>query len=410
MDRQYFDVVVIGGGIIGCVLTWELAKHGCQVALLEKERDVALHTSGRNSGVVHAGFNAKPGTLKARLCVQGNEAIRRFAHEHRIPYEQVGTWVVATEENDLGVLNALKRQGDQNGVPGLELVEARDMLRAEPHSRGLLALYAPTGGIIDSAHLTRVVANDAQRHGAVLCCGQRVLGIREHSHEVELVTPTHRFGAALIINCAGLFADRLAHTMGVGRAYRIVPFRGSYFSIRRAGPPIVNSMLYSVPPPQLPFLGVHLTRTVHGTVLVGPDAMPAMGPEAYAASLRNLHEFCSLVSRRVIWKMMYRYRRVLVSQWGPRLWQRKRRYFCQAANRLVRGLQEQELVCDARVGIRPQLVHTSGELVEDLLVERTERSLHVLNTVSPGMTCALAFAQWLADGVRGSFIDAAVTA
>lgn len=398
MNRQSFDAIVIGGGIIGCALARELAHEGCDVAVLEKESALALHTSGRNSGVVHAGFNAKPGTLKARLCLEGNQAIRRFVQEHEVPYEQTGTWVVATDEKELDGLRMLKRRGDQNGVPGLELVDGRELARQEPNSRGLWALFAPTGGLIDAQALTRAVAQDAQRLGATILSQQRVVDLREQADAISCSTGTHRFTAGVVINCAGLYADTLAHAMGVGLDYCIVPFRGSYFSIRRSTP-IVRSMLYPVPDLTLPFLGVHVTNTLHGSVLVGPDAMPAMGREAYEFSAKNLWDLGTIAGHRFVWRMLYRYRRLLVRQWGARLRQRRKHYFWKSASRLVRGLQEEELIDDARVGIRPQLVHQSGELVEDLLVQRTERSIHVLNVVSPGMTCSLAFARWLVDCV-----------
>ena len=397
MSRRSFDYIIVGGGIIGCALARTLSAQRQRVLLLEKELSVALHTSGRNSGVVHSGFNAKPGTLKARFCVEGNDAIRQYVQSRDIPFEAVGTYVVATEEHELSVLKELKKRGDSNGVPHLQLLPIKEVEKREPNVKGLMALFAPTGGIIDARVLAVSLAQEAVQSGATVTYWQEVQKVHEQATSIDVITTDNRYSAGFLINAAGLFADRLAHGMGVGTEYMILPFRGSYCTIQRQGTPIINSMIYPVPDLALPFLGVHLTKTVHDTILVGPNAVPAFGREAYQGGGMQIAGLMEWARHPAVWKAFIKNRNLMNLAWQELGRSISKRRFWEGANRLVRGLTQEHLISGRRAGIRPQLIRSDGQLVDDLVIESTSRTVHILNVVSPGMTSALAFAKWLAD-------------
>src|SRR5438094_1385852 len=261
MNDQFHDVAIIGAGVVGCAIARELGGRFKSVLLLDKEVAVGFHTSGRNSGVVHSGFNPKSSTLKAVLCVEGSRLIRDYCKDRGIPCEQVGTYVVAVKDGQVPVLEELKRRGKQNGVLGIEILPVDRVREREPNVKGVAAMYSPTGAIVDSQALTRALADDAAKLCATLVLGQEVMGIEETRDVARVATRRDTYRARLVVNCAGLHADRLAHLMGVGRDYTIVPFRGEYFVVRRPGPPIIRSMVYAVPHPKVAFPGSHLPET-----------------------------------------------------------------------------------------------------------------------------------------------------
>ncbi len=392
-----YNIAIIGGGIIGCALAREIARRFSKVLLLEKESSVAYHTSGRNSGVVHSGFNPKPGTLKARLCVEGSRLIRQYCKERGIPCEQVGTYVVAVDEAQAPVLDELKRKGEKNGVPGIEILPIERVREREPNVKGVAAMYSPTGAIVDSRALTRSLADDAVKLGATLALGQEVTRITETPDAADITTKQDVYRARVVVNCAGLHADRLAHMMGVGREFTIAPFRGEYFVVRRSGPPLIRSMVYPVPHPLVPFLGVHLTRTIDGSVLIGPNAVPAFGREAYKRGQVHLLDLAEMVSHKGVWNALLRNRALTKVAWNELRNSCSQRHFWQEASRLVTGLKVEDLALGSRVGIRPQLIRLNGQLLDDLVIESTARSIHILNVVSPGMTSAIAFAKWFSS-------------
>src|SRR3989475_11480068 len=282
MNDQFHDMAIIGAGVVGCAIARELGGRFKSVLLLDKEAAVGFHTSGRNSGVVHAGFNPKPGTLKARLCVEGNRRLAEYAQTNSVPFRRVGTFVVARNDAEAKVIEALRQNGLANGVPGIEIINGETLRRHEPNAIGEAALHAPTGGIIDSVALVRSLADAAQKSGVEFLFGHHVTGIEEQTDHIGLLVGAKRISAELMVNCAGLYADKLAHMLGVGRSYVILPFRGEYYSVRHSDPSLIRSMVYPAPDPAFPFLGVHLTAAVDGTVLIGPNAVPAFGREAYS--------------------------------------------------------------------------------------------------------------------------------
>lgn len=385
---------------MGCALARELTQRFEKVLLIEKENAVGRHTSGRNSGVVHSGFNPRPGTLKARLCVEGARRIRQFCSERKVPFQQVGTLVVARMESELPVLAELKSRGEKNGVPGLEVLTAERARSIEPNVKGIAALLSPTGAIVDSQAMTQTVAQEARECGASFAFGEPVVRLEEKVNGIDICTPQARYRAELVINCAGLHADRLAHSMGVGKQFVIAPFRGEYFVVTRTGPPLIRSMVYPVSNPLVPFLGVHLTKTITGKVLIGPNAVPAFGREAYSSGKVSVRDLLEIASHKGFWAAFVRNRALIGIACRELLHSCSRQHFFREASKLVEGLHPEDLRLGTQTGIRPQLIDAKGHLVEDLVVETTRRSIHILNVVSPGMTSALAFAEWLGKRIN----------
>ncbi|GJL65849.1 MAG: hydroxyglutarate oxidase [Nitrospirales bacterium] len=401
MTHKHVDVVIIGGGVLGCAIARILSAQRRSVVLLEKEPDVGLHASGRNSGIVHSGFHQKPGSLAARLCIEGHHAIRKYAELRRIPFQQVGTYVVASDESDVSVLEDLKGRGDRNGVHDLQLLSVSRAKVNEPNLQGHTALYAPTDAIIDSRTFTKALADDAVRSGTQILYWQEVVDIEERADAVHVSTLDEQYVSEIVINCAGLHAERLAHEMGVGRDYFMVPLRGIYFTVTRSGPPLIQSIIYPVQDFSPPFMGVSIARTVHGAVLVGPSTVPDFRPEAYQRKPDRLGTMAKLASRQAVWKAVFRNRKLLRLGWKHDTDTVTQQYFWKEASRVIDGLQLQDLSLGNRVGMTPQLIRSDGQLIDDLVVESTERTIHVLNMVSPGMTCALSFAKWLTDRMHG---------
>ena len=400
MGDKSYDIAIIGGGIVGCALARELGKRFDKILLLEKEQSVGFHTSGRNSGVVHSGFNHKPGTLKARLAVEGNKEIREYCKEKKVPCERVGTYVIVVKEDQLPVLHELKSRGEQNGVPGIEILPVEKVREHEPNVKGIAALFSPSGAIVDSQALTQALAQDAEKLGVTVALDKEVMRIEEKAEAVELSSKSNVYTAELIINCAGLHADRLAHAMGVGLDYVIAPFRGEYFVVNRPGPPIIRSMVYPVPNPLVPFLGVHLTRTVTGAVLIGPNAVPAFGREAYERYAFNIKDLIEMACHKGTWNALIHNRPLIKIAWNELRNSCSKRHTLEEVNQLVGGLTMKDIGLDSRIGIRPQLIRSNGQLLDDLVVESTNRSVHILNVVSPGMTSSLAFARWLTQKIH----------
>ncbi len=392
-----FDAIIIGAGVLGSAAARALISKGKarSVAVLEKESAPAIHTSGRNSGVLHSGFNLKPGSLKARFCVEGNRRLTEFCQQKNISLEPVGTLVVAQNTSELPVLEELLRRGQANGVPHMEIISAARLKELEPNAVGIAALHSPSGAVVSGEVVTHAIVSDAQAQGCEFFFNHQVMHITSHGTGYRVETLAETFEGKLLINCAGLYADEIAHSMGVGLQYTIIPFRGQYYKIRSDKRNIVHSMVYPVPDLNFPFLGVHWTRTVTGDLKVGPNAMLAFGREAYTPWSINILETLKMVSRVNFWRLWKspEFRRLLKSQFWISI---SRQRFIEEARKLVPNVLPEDF-SPGKSGNRAQLVDRQGRLVEDMVIERQGNSLHVLNAVSPGFTCSLPFADHLVD-------------
>jgi (S)-2-hydroxyglutarate dehydrogenase len=385
-----FDYIIIGGGIVGSSIAREIASRGLgSVAVLDKEPQLGLHGSGRNSGVLHSGINQKPGSLKARMAVEGNCLAREFCRQNGVRMEECGTIVVSRNERELDVLNTLVKMGTAAGVGGLRIMDRDELAEREPSTVGTNALLSPNGAIVDSEAFVRAVAEDAGKHGAAFIMNARVTGI----HGRTVISTAGDFEAGHMINCAGLYSDRVASMMGTDKGRRIIPFRGEYMELEGLK---VNSMVYQAPDLKYPFLGVHFTKTVDGDVLAGPTAMLSFGREAYdkqiipgdSARMIATVNFWRLVSSRKFLRLVWQNGKISFSD----------RAFLAEILTLAKGV-EMSQIKPYRSGIRAQMVDRSGRMVDDMVVEYLDGSTHVLNAVSPGMTAALAFASHVVDNM-----------
>jgi L-2-hydroxyglutarate oxidase len=390
------DVAVVGAGILGLAVARELTRRlrrpGLRVAVLEREDDVAAHQTGHNSGVVHAGIYYAPGSLKARLCVEGARELYAYCEERGIAHGRCGKLIVATERSELAGLDELERRGLANGVAGLARLDADGIQAIEPHARGIAGLHSPATGIADFAAVARALAGDVRAAGGTVTAGCEVTALAETPSGVLIHHEQGTLEASHAIACAGAWADRLAVRSGAGRDPRIVPFRGAYLRLRPERRHLVRGLIYPVADPALPFLGVHLTRHVSGDVLVGPTALLAAARDGYSATTIRPRDVLDTLAWPGTWRMARRWWRTGTVELRHAA---SRRAFVAAAARFVPELEPGD-VEPAFAGVRAQALARDGRLVDEFAFSGTARTLHVRNAPSPGATSSLAIARHVA--------------
>ena len=388
------DAVVVGGGLVGLAVARELATtHRLRVLLVEREHRVAAHQSGHNSGVVHSGLYYRPGSQKSRTCAAGRELLLAYAAERRIAHERCGKLVVALTEDEVPRLEELERRGHANGLAGVERLDAAGVRAAEPHAAGIAGLWVPETGIIDYPAVAAAFAEDVATAGGEVRLGAGVTAIRHRGERLEIEAGGERIETGLLVGCAGLASDRIARLAGLRPEVRIVPFRGDYFELLPAARQLVRNLIYPVPDPELPFLGVHLTRRIDGSVEAGPNAVLAWKREAYRAGAFSVRYAWSTLAYPGFWRMARRQVAVAGREYR-RAWSRSS--FAAALARLVPELAERDLR-PAGCGVRAQAVDRQGKLVDDFVFAEAERMLHVLNAPSPAATASMAIGKILAE-------------
>jgi L-2-hydroxyglutarate oxidase len=378
--RRESEVAVVGAGIVGLAVARELLRRhpGLGLVVLERGTEIATGQTGQTSGVIHAGIYYEPGSLKARLCVEGARELYAFCEKRGIEARRDGKLIVATDEEELPRLDELERRGRANAVPGLRRIGAEGIAEIEPHARGVAALHSPNTGVVDFVAVAGALADEIREAGGEIVFGSGVEGLVPSGEEISL---RHRGGetrAGFAVCCAGRRSDRLAIAASAPREPRIVPFRGAYLRLRPGRRDLVRASVYPVPDPELPFLGAHLTRTIADDVLLGPTAL-MVGGFAYPGSLR----------------LAIRHRRAAIGELRHAL---SRRSFVREAARLIPELAAADFE-RGPAGIRAQAMRRDGALVDDFVVHRTERALHVRNAPSPAATSSLALARLIADQV-----------
>jgi len=395
------DVAIVGGGIVGLATADALlARHpDLRLLLLEKEDDVARHQTGHNSGVVHAGIYYTPGSLRARLCVAGVGRLRDFCAEHGVAYDAAGKVIVATDEAELPRLDRLLERGTANGVPGLRMIDADELRAIEPHAAGLRAIHSPHTAIVDYPGVSHALLARLRARGARVAFGSPLVSVAEEPGGLRLATPRATFRARRLVACAGLHADRIARLAGARPQVRIVPFRGEYYFLRPERRDLVRGLIYPVPDPALPFLGVHFTRTVHGEVEAGPNAVLALAREGYGWTRVDGRDLAEVAAYPGFWRLARRF-------WRTGAFETYRSFSTAAFVRSLQKLVPAITPADVRrggAGVRAQAIDPQGRLVDDFAVIETERSLHVLNAPSPAATAALTIGDHLAERVADWF-------
>ena len=392
-ERQVFDFVVVGGGIVGLSTARALlGRHpGARLAVVEKEGGWARHQTGHNSGVIHSGIYYKPGSLKARFCIEGARALVEFCQERSIDYEICGKVIVATEPAELRLLDNLHERGLQNGL-AVEKLDAGQLKEAEPHASGLAALRVPSTGIVDYARVAGAFAKLVEEEGGQLLTGTTVQGISEGGTVVEVRTNRGTIRARTLVNCAGLHSDRVARLCGVDPGTKIVPFRGEYYKLRSERRYLVKNLIYPVPNPNFPFLGVHFTRSVEGMVEAGPNAVLGLAREGYKKTDFVLKDFVEELTYPALWRLARTNWRTGVGEIHRSL---SKKAFVRGLQKLVPEVREGDVVPIA-AGVRAQALTKEGKLVDDFLISEGENSIHVLNAPSPAATASIPIGEEIA--------------
>jgi L-2-hydroxyglutarate oxidase len=391
----------VGGGIVGLAVARELLARNprLSVAVLEREQEIGLHQTGHNSGVIHAGIYYAPGSLKARLCVEGATELYKYCQERGIAHERCGKLIVATDSSELERLSELERRGIANGVSGIRRIDADELQALEPHAAGVAAIHSPATGITDFGAVARAYAADVVGSGGMVQTGCAVERAQVSRRRLSLHHDSGVTEADHAIFCAGAWSDRLAIACGADPDPRIVPFRGAYLRLRPERRHLVSSLIYPVPDPALPFLGVHLTKTIDGEVLVGPTALLAGARDAYDLRHVRPNDLLDTLRWPGSWRMFRRWWRTGVTEAAHAA---SRSAFVRAAARYVPALSADD-VEPAFAGVRAQALGRDGRLVDDFVFSATERALHVRNAPSPAATSSLAIARHVVDEAQRAF-------
>ena len=385
------DYLVIGGGVVGLATAWRLQtmQPGSRVCLLEKEPEVGRHQSGHNSGVLHCGLYYKPGSTKAILAVRGIRQMVEFCREAGIAHEVCGKLVVACNDTELERLHKLEERGRQNGLEGIEFLGREAMLEREPNVGGIAALRVPQEGIVDYPAVCSELKRRITANGGDVQTGARVTRLEQRGDEWIATTPKGEFAGRYLVNCAGLHCDRVAGLAGEKRETRIVPFRGEYYKLVEGSEGLVRHLIYPVPDPQFPFLGVHFTRLIHGGTEAGPNAVLAFAREGYRKTDVNVRDLWDAVSYSGLWRFVAKYPRMTALE----LWQSfSKRRFCTALQKLVPSIRVTDIE-PGGAGVRAQAMAREGDLIQDFCLIQRPAALHVLNAPSPAATASLAIGE-----------------
>ena len=403
MTEITYDIAIIGGGIVGLATANALlnTKPSLRLILLEAEDRYAAHQTGHNSGVIHSGLYYKPGSLKAQYCVEGRDAMYRFCAEQGIRHERCGKIVVATQEAEFPRLEELYRRGEANGLKGLRWLKGDEIREYEPHASGLRGLHVPDTGIVDYKGVASRLARLAQDRGCRMMVASRVVGVKKNDGGLVLETYANEVRCRALVNCGGLQSDRVARMCGVDPGVRIVPFRGEYYELIPSRQSLVKNLIYPVPDPSFPFLGVHFTRMIEGGVEAGPNAVLAFKREGYNKTDIRVRDLVDTLGYPGFWKMAGRFWKTGMGE----MWRSFSKHaFVKALQRLLPELRPEDVVASGS-GVRAQAMDPSGKLLDDFHVVRAPRMIHVLNAPSPAATSSLRIGAAIAEVAAQHFAE-----
>ncbi|MBI89836.1 MAG: L-2-hydroxyglutarate oxidase [Candidatus Marinimicrobia bacterium] len=394
-----YDVTIIGGGIIGLATGHALLKKNpsLKVVIMEKESATGQHQTGHNSGVIHSGIYYKPGSLKALNCRRGINLLLEFCNQHSIPYDMCGKLITVTSKNEFKALDLLYEHGQGNSIKGIKKLSADELTDYEPHAKGLSALYCPETGIVDYKQVCVKLSENIQKSSEIVT-GAFVGDIVNKPDSITVIADTFECRTRYLINCAGLFSDKVAELAGINRKVRIVPFRGEYYLLRKQARHLVKNLIYPVPDPRYPFLGVHFTRTIDGRIEAGPNAVLAWAREGYKKSDINLSDIWDYLSYSGFWRMAGKYYNTAMDEYYRSFFKGA---FVNALQKLVPDIKEDD-ISHSPAGVRAQALASDGKLVDDFVINNVENMIHVINAPSPAATSSFAIGEHIAKIYLGN--------
>lgn len=399
MLNQY-DIIFIGGGIVGTASALKLLeKKQLRILLLEAEDSLAKHQTGNNSGVIHSGLYYKPGSLKALNCTHGREMLYRFCEEHSIPHERCGKIVVATDESELPQLKMLEERGIENGLQGIKRLSKEEIKEFEPHANGIEALYVPQTGIVDYTAVTNKYAKLIIKIGGDIKLNSKAVSIKVNCNQIVVQTEEDEFKSKYLVNCGGLYSDKIAKMSGVNPDVKIIPFRGEYYELKKERQHLVKNLIYPVPDPHFPFLGVHFTRMILGGVEAGPNAVLAFKRTGYKKTDIDIYQIAEMLLYPGFWKMAKKHYKM---GWEEFKRSFSKKLFVKSLQKLIPELTEDDIV-PGGAGVRAQALDRNGKLLDDFRIIQTDKMIHVLNAPSPAATASLSIGNTISDMIIKNF-------
>lgn len=396
------DFVIVGAGIVGLSTAYKLSESypDIDILVLEKEDRIAAHQTGNNSGVIHSGIYYKPNSYRAKNCVDGRHQLVDFCRQYGVDYEICGKVIVATEEEDLPRLNNIFETGKINGIEGIKKIGPEELAEIEPHARGVKAIHVPCSGIVDYVGVCQELKNLIEEKGNTVACSQEVTKIHHTGNSLSVVTSTDTFNCRYLINCAGLYSDHVAESAGVQPDIQIVPFRGEYFELKDEARHFVNGLIYPMPNPAFPFLGVHFTKMVSGGVECGPNAVFAFKREGYDKISFDLEETIETLNFPGFWKLAKEHWKMGLDEWYRSF---SKKAFVKGLQQLVPAIRPHHLE-PSPSGVRAMALQPDGEILDDFRFETTDNEIHVLNAPSPAATAGLAIGDEIVKRAEKAFM------
>ena len=394
--NQAYDITIIGGGIVGTATALSILKEkSVNLLLLEAESSLAVHQTGNNSGVIHSGLYYKPGSLKAANCTTGREMMYDFCQEYNLPFDKCGKIVVATSKDEIPALNMLEERGKANGLTGIKRISASEIKEYEPYSSGIDGLFVPQTGIVDYVAVTNKYAELISKNGGEIKTNSKLTSVKKDGTDLLLFTDQDEYRTKFVVNCGGLQSDRIAKLFGVDPKLQIIPFRGEYYKLKKEKEYLVKNLIYPVPDPQFPFLGVHFTRMINGGVEAGPNAVLAFKREGYKKTDFSFRDILEMKMYPGFWKMAAKYYKMGFQEYRRSF---SKELFVQSLQKLIPDIQKDDIVVGG-AGVRAQALERDGKLVDDFRIVEAERMVHVLNAPSPAATASLSIGKTISEKV-----------